>query len=473
MVFFIILGKEGGTYRRRNNKSVVIEANKGVLKVETARVIEKIGEYWDERSSAFDKDHDTEDIKAWSCALERLLGADRNKSVLDLGTGTGFLANITAKMGYSTIGLDISNEMMCYAVRHAKALQSNAVYMKGSALDLPFMDNTVDFIINARLIWTIVEPDVAIKEWLRVIRPGGTIFCFNRMLEGVGLTSKKENIYENEEVDQHLLVKNARMDELIDLLARNGFEDVKIVKLPGLTRPEYDYEPWFVLMGTKPVSLRQIEEEGMASFWDKSAAEYEATHEVADKEIWKKVLQELIGHNKAVKILDVATGTGIMANMLGDTGYEDVLGVDLSEGMMRIAMEHAKELNNHVKYKYANALELPFADLSFDVVISSRLLWTMTEPAVALQEWRRVLKQGGRIIAINELEPGIGIRCENIEGYKKDINAEELPYSNVDQQEILDMFKACDLNDVALKHMPGCHLLNSNRENWYAFTGRK
>ena len=442
--------------------------------METTRVIEKIGKYWDERSSVFDQEHDTEDLNAWSCSLEKLLGPDKNKSVLDLGTGTGFLANMTAKLGYATIGVDISKEMLSYAVRHAKASESNAIYMKGSVLELPFMDNTVDFIINARLLWTIVEPDVSIKEWLRVLRPGGTIFCFNRMLEGVGLTSRKENIYEDEEVDKQLQVKGARMEELTDLLTRNGLVEVTIEKLPGLTRPGYDYEPWFVLMGTKPVAQRQIEAEGMTNFWDKSAAEYEATHEVADKETWKNVLEELIGYHKAIKILDVATGTGIVANMLGNIGYEEILGVDLSEGMIRIAVDHAKEQNNNnLKFKYANALELPFEDQTFDVVISSRLLWTLTEPEAAVQEWKRVLKTGGQIIAINELEPDIGIRCENLEKYQKDINAQELPYGNVDQKEILEMFKACDLNNVALKHMPGCHLLNSARENWYAFTGRK
>ncbi|AET68428.1 methylase involved in ubiquinone/menaquinone biosynthesis [Desulfosporosinus orientis DSM 765] len=441
--------------------------------METESVIEKIGAYWDERSSVFDKEHDTEDLNAWSCSLEKLLGPDKSKSVLDLGTGTGFLANLTARLGYPSLGIDISQEMMSYALRHAKTVGSNAVYMKGSVLDLPFMDNTADYIINARLIWTIVEPDISIQEWFRVVKPGGKIFCFNRMKEGVGLTSKKESIYENEEVDKHLLVKTARMDELMDLLTRNGFVDVQIEKLPGLTRPGYDYEPWFVLMGTKPVFPRQIEEDGMAAFWDKSTGDYEETHEVADKETWQEVLRELIGHSQGLKILDVGTGTGILANILGSMGYQDVLGVDLSEGMMRIAMEHAKEQDNKVRYKYANALDLPFAGQSFDVVISSRLLWTLTEPAAALQEWRRVLKNGGRLIAINELEPGTGIRCENIEDYRQNINARALPWGNGDNEEILGMFKACGWNQVEIKHLPGCHLLNSQRENWYAFTGRK
>ena len=41
--------------------------------------------------------------------------------------------------------------------------------------------------------------------------------------------------------------------------------------------------------------------------------------------------------------LDIATGTGIIANMLAETGYETVIGTDLSERMMNIAIKHAAE----------------------------------------------------------------------------------------------------------------------------------
>ncbi|MDO9491516.1 class I SAM-dependent methyltransferase [Acetobacterium sp.] len=221
-------------------------------------VIKKIGEYWDERSLVFDKEHDTEDLNAWGATLERLLGEDKNKSVLDLGTGTGFLANMTSKLGYSTIGIDISKEMMKLGVKHAKTVGSDTVFMEGNVLALPFMDNTIDFIINSRLIWTLVEPDVAIKEWLRILKPGGKIMCFNRMQEGIGLNIGKINIYEDEEVDKQLAIKGARMEELRDLLERNGLVDVQIQKLPDVTRHGYDYDPWFVLMGTKDEEENQL-----------------------------------------------------------------------------------------------------------------------------------------------------------------------------------------------------------------------
>jgi ubiquinone/menaquinone biosynthesis C-methylase UbiE len=219
--------------------------------METTKVIKKIEAYWDSRSETFDQEHDTEDNLAWMEALANLLGNNRNKNVLDLGTGTGFLANMTAKLGFPTIGVDISKDMLKYAVEHAKTGNSDAAFMEGSVLALPFSNNTIDFIINSRLIWTLVEPDLAIREWLRIIKPGGKIMCFNRMKEGVGLNIGKVNIYEDEEVDSKLAIKAARMEELKDLLERNGLVEVEIRKLPGLTRPEYDFDPWFVLMGIK------------------------------------------------------------------------------------------------------------------------------------------------------------------------------------------------------------------------------
>ena len=68
-------------------------------------VAQKIEEYWDDRASSFDKEHDTEDLDAWKTELSRLLGYDRSKNVLDIGTGSGFIANMTSSLGFPTASL--------------------------------------------------------------------------------------------------------------------------------------------------------------------------------------------------------------------------------------------------------------------------------------------------------------------------------------------------------------------------------
>lgn len=217
-----------------------------------------IGDFWDNYSSEFDGEHDTENIDVWKKYLEEILGADKNKVVLDMGAGTGFLANMTAELGYTSIGVDISRKMLEYAVDHADKKKVSAAYMYGSILDLPFMDNTADYVINARVLWTLVEPDKAIKEWARVIKPGGSIFCFNRMKENEGITVYKKDFYDNKEVDDKLVVQGAKMDELKNLMERNGLVNVRIEQLPDTYKDEalknMDwYQPWFVLAADKPL----------------------------------------------------------------------------------------------------------------------------------------------------------------------------------------------------------------------------
>lgn len=224
--------------------------------METEKIIKKIEEYWDERSTTFDSEHDTEKLDVWKEFLLEILGTDKRKTVLDLGTGTGFLANMTAELGFLSIGVDISEGMMSYGVEHAREKGLNTVFMRGSALEQPFMGETVDYIVNARLLWTLVEPEMAVKEWNRVLKPGGKAFSFHRMKENVGMTSY--NVYSDEpEVNEALKIDGAKIEELISLMESNGYEDVKIVKLPETAKDETVkaeewYEPWFVLCGTKP-----------------------------------------------------------------------------------------------------------------------------------------------------------------------------------------------------------------------------
>ncbi len=214
-------------------------------------IAETIGEYWNGRAPSFDEEHNTEDRQAWTDVLATLLGPDKNASVVDLGTGTGFLANLTALMGFPSIGVDISRAMLDLAVSNARAVDSPAVYMYGNVLDLPFVDATVDYIVNARLLWTLIRPDDALREWTRILKPGGKVFCFNRFKNSMG-ADVRPNFYASEEVDGELKVLGASRDDLVDLMARNGFKEVEFKQLEAeLTMANADYDPWHVLMGTK------------------------------------------------------------------------------------------------------------------------------------------------------------------------------------------------------------------------------
>jgi SAM-dependent methyltransferase len=72
------------------------------------------------------------------------------------------------------------------------------------------------------------------------------------------------------------------------------------------------------------------------------------------------------------------------------------VGVDLSAGMVEQARAHQPG----VEFMQASADALPFADATFDVVTARHMLYHVPDVASALQEFRRVLKPGGRFLAV-------------------------------------------------------------------------
>ena len=64
----------------------------------------------------------------------------------------------------------------------------------------------------------------------------------------------------------------------------------------------------------------------MRKYWNDSAQTYDERHDLYDENHWQNVLSGLVGSNKEATILDVATGTGLIANYLASAGYENVVG---------------------------------------------------------------------------------------------------------------------------------------------------
>jgi len=96
----------------------------------------------------------------------------------------------------------------------------------------------------------------------------------------------------------------------------------------------------------------------------------------------------------------VGTGTGFLALLFAELGHE-VTGIDLSEGMLEKAKHNADNMGLKIDLFHGDAENLPFEDCSFDLVANKYLLWTLQEPACAVHEWKRVLKPGGMIFAID------------------------------------------------------------------------
>ncbi|MEW6746929.1 MAG: class I SAM-dependent methyltransferase [Planctomycetota bacterium] len=75
-------------------------------------------------------------------------------------------------------------------------------------------------------------------------------------------------------------------------------------------------------------------------------------------------------------------------------------GVDLASAMVDLCRRKSRNRESSIEFRAADAESLPFPDGTFDVVHARHLLWTLPRPGVALREWLRVLRAGGRLVVV-------------------------------------------------------------------------
>jgi len=106
------------------------------------------------------------------------------------------------------------------------------------------------------------------------------------------------------------------------------------------------------------------------------------------------------------KVADIGSGTGYLLPVLAGR-FERVIAVDPAGAMLEAARGRP-ELRDarNVEFREGSAEQLPLQAGEIDLVIASLVLHHVAEPAVALCEFRRVLRQGGRLLIIEQCEHG-------------------------------------------------------------------
>lgn len=133
------------------------------------------------------------------------------------------------------------------------------------------------------------------------------------------------------------------------------------------------------------------------TFWSRYAKLYDFEIDRFNRPAYAEMYR-LISHalSKDMRVLEIATGTGLIAINIA-ASVRSVEAIDFAPGMIKKAQKKAAPPNVH--FSVGDATALAYADQSFDAVIISNALHIMPDPALVLENIKRVLKPGGLLIA--------------------------------------------------------------------------
>ena len=130
--------------------------------------------------------------------------------------------------------------------------------------------------------------------------------------------------------------------------------------------------------------------------FDEVAHAYDKTNDLlsfGQSHYWRYRLKKAVKPAAGQRILDIAAGTGTSSMALMVPGAK-IVAADFSKGML----EEGKRRYPELEFVFADAMKLPFGDSEFDVVTMSFGLRNVSDRAVALKEFYRVLKPSGRLV---------------------------------------------------------------------------
>jgi len=119
-------------------------------------------------------------------------------------------------------------------------------------------------------------------------------------------------------------------------------------------------------------------------------------------------LGKLAGITAATSVLDIGSGIGGPARVLAEAYGCSVTGVDLSEPFVEAAryLNHRTGQERQVSFEVASALDLPFGDSEFDVVMLQHVAMNIADRARLYREIWRVLKPGGKFATYDIVSNG-------------------------------------------------------------------
>lgn len=149
-----------------------------------SQTLEQIRQYWNSRAEGYtlsnrEELEDEHRIFLWEQQIRRALNGRVCRHVLDVGCGPGFFSVLLARLGYEVTAVDYTENMLAEARKNAAHYGVDIDFRQMDAQNLDFEDGTFDLVISRNVLWNLEQPERAYSEWLRVLKPDGTLMNFD------------------------------------------------------------------------------------------------------------------------------------------------------------------------------------------------------------------------------------------------------------------------------------------------------
>jgi ubiquinone/menaquinone biosynthesis C-methylase UbiE len=152
------------------------------------------------------------------------------------------------------------------------------------------------------------------------------------------------------------------------------------------------------------IDRENLELTRIEAIYDEIAPTWDQRQGLVERVLMGPAMRGTLANQLRGDVLEIGTGTGPTLRLLaGHARVTSFTGTDLSNGMLDVARESARDLAFPVELRQMRAEHVDFPDAVFDTVTTSLTLCTVPDPERALREMARVCKANGRIVLLEHV----------------------------------------------------------------------